>query len=71
MSKPIGDGLTPQQRYDAKNCVGVALKLNRATDADILARLEEEPNRQGYIKALIRADIVRRQRRARRQNSKA
>lgn len=60
MSKPIGDGLTPQARYDRKACVGLYLKLNRNTDADILARLEGVENKQGYIKSLIRADITAR-----------
>ena len=44
-------------KYDAANTVQVKLKLNKKTDADILARLEEEGNTQGYIKKLIRADI--------------
>lgn len=49
--------LTPQQRYDAKTARGVYLKLNKVTDADILAKLETVPSMQGYIKSLIRADI--------------
>lgn len=60
MSKPIGDGLTPQQRYDRKNCAGLYLKLNKTTDADILARLEGVKSKQGYVKSLIRADIAAR-----------
>lgn len=60
MSKPIKDGLTPQQRYDRKACVGLYLKLNKTTDADILARLEGVKSKQGYVKALIRADIAAR-----------
>ena len=48
---------TPQARYDAKNTVQVKLKLVKTTDADILAKLESVPNKQGYIKALIRADL--------------
>lgn len=48
---------TPQARYDAINTAQVMLKLNRRTDADILAKLSASGNRQGYIKALIRADI--------------
>lgn len=47
----------PQARYDAENAVRISLKLNRKTDADILARLEAMPSKQGYIKGLIRADI--------------
>lgn len=50
---------TPQERYDRNNTVRVALKLNTKTDADILARLEEVGNKQGYIKELIRKDISR------------
>lgn len=48
---------TPQSRYDAAHTQQIKLKLNRKTDADILARLAEEKNKQGYIKALIRKDI--------------
>ena len=49
---------TPQERYDAANTVRVQMKLNRRTDADILARLESIENKQGYIKMLIREDIA-------------
>lgn len=48
---------TPQGRYDKKNTTRVALKLNINTDSDILDRLNDEPNKQGYIKKLIREDI--------------
>lgn len=48
---------TPQSRYDAENTVQIKLKLNANTDADILRKLEEIKNKQGYIKALIRADM--------------
>ena len=48
---------TPQARYDEKNTVQVKLKLNAKTDADILDRLTQVENKQGYIKALIRADM--------------
>lgn len=50
---------TAQERYDAKNAVRMSLKLNRNTDADVLARLAEQTSKQGYIKALIRADIAK------------
>lgn len=46
-----------KERYDAENTVQIRLKLNKKTDADILQKLEEVGNKQGYIKALIRADI--------------
>lgn len=57
VSKALLDQLTPQERYDMMNTVRVALKLNTKTDADILARLEEVGNKQGYIKELIRKDM--------------
>lgn len=59
MSGKINDGLTPQARYDRKNCTGLYLKLNQKTDADIISRFDETANKQGYIKSLIRADIAR------------
>ena len=46
-------------KYDAANTVQVKLKLNKKTDADILKRLDEIGNKQGYIKTLIREDIKR------------
>lgn len=47
-----------QARYDKANTKQVMLKLNRNTDADILAKLAEVGNVQGYIKQLIRKDIA-------------
>lgn len=50
-------------KYDAANTVPVRMKLNKKTDADILAKLDEVSalpgGKQGYIKALIRADITK------------
>ena len=46
-----------QKIYDAANTMHVAIKLNRKTDADIVARLEQEPNKQGFIKQCIREYI--------------
>lgn len=46
------------ERYDRENTVRVAIKLNKKTDADILEQLERQENKQGYIKALIRADMA-------------
>lgn len=51
--------MTPQERYDAKTAVRICLKLNKGTDMDILAKLKDVPNKQGYIKQLIRQDITR------------
>ena len=49
-----------QKKYDEANRDKfriVNLKLNRASDADIIDKLESVDNIQGYIKSLIRADI--------------
>jgi hypothetical protein len=37
--------------------VGIYLKLNKGADKDIIQRLDEQDNKQGYIKDLIRTDI--------------
>lgn len=46
-------------KYDAAHTVQFKMKLNTGTDADILAWLDSLPNKQGYVKELIRADIAR------------
>ena len=48
-----------QAKYDAANTTRIALKLNNKTDADILERLDAVESKQGYIKKLIRDDIIR------------
>lgn len=50
---------TPQERYDKANRVAFHFRLNQKTDADIIARLEEVKNKQGYFKYLVRADIAK------------
>lgn len=44
-----------QKRFDEKNAVYVSLKLNRNTDADLIDILERVENKQGLIKAALRA----------------
>lgn len=51
--------LRAQAKYDKDNTVQVRLKLNKKTDRDILDYLDGCNNKQGYIKELIRADILR------------
>lgn len=46
------------KKYDKNNTKVVTLKLNKTTDADILEQLERSENKQGYIKQLIRNDIM-------------
>ena len=47
------------EKYDAENTRQIHMKLNLKTDSDILERLMEVGNIQGYIKDLIRNDIKR------------
>ena len=44
-------------KYDAANTKQVHLKLNLTTDKDIIEKLGQVDNVQGYIKDLIRKDI--------------
>ena len=44
-------------KYDKQNTKQVVLKLNLNSDADILAKLDDEKNKQGYIKSLVRNDM--------------
>lgn len=46
-------------KWEAKSTVQVKLKLHRRHDKDILNRLDESGNKQGYIKKLIRDDIAK------------
>lgn len=46
-----------QAEYDKANTQRVSIKLNKMHDADIINHLDRQPNKQGYIKALIRADM--------------
>ena len=52
-------GYAAQAKYKKEKTKQVALQLNLNTDSDILQKLDEVPNKQGYIKALIRADIAK------------
>ena len=45
--------------YRKQHIRRIAVNLSRIHDADILEHLEKQQNKQGYIKALIRADIKR------------
>lgn len=45
--------------YEKNNCTRVSIKLGNKTDADIIDRLNNQDNKQGYIKTLIRRDIER------------
>ena len=51
--------LRAQANYDKSNTIQINLKLNKKTDAEIIKRLSEVDNKQGYIKELISLDILR------------
>lgn len=46
-----------QAIYDKENCRRVVVRVNRDTEADIISWLESKPSMQGYIRALINADL--------------
>ena len=48
---------TPE--YDKNNCTRYNLKLNNKTDADVIEKLKQVENVQGYIKGLIRKEIMK------------
>ncbi|HCB94373.1 MAG TPA: hypothetical protein DEP65_00975 [Ruminococcus sp.] len=50
--------LTPQQRYAKKNIKQFKIDCVINTESDIIKQLESVPNKAGYIKQLIRADIA-------------
>ena len=48
-------------RYKAAHIKRVNIALNDRTDTDILKHLESIDNVQGYIKSLIRSDIMKKE----------
>ena len=54
MTKKIEDGKTAREIYDEANTKFYGLKLNKKTDADLIAFLDESGNIQGTIKEALR-----------------
>ena len=46
-----------QKRYKAKNTVRVTIDFNRATEQPLIDKLDEQQNKSGYVKDLIKKDI--------------
>lgn len=44
-------------KYQKENIQRVVIKLNKIHDADIIEHINAQPNKQGYLKDLIREDI--------------
>ena len=49
--------LAAQKRYDEKNTRQYKMKLNLVTDKEIIDWLDQQENKQGYIKKLIEKDM--------------
>lgn len=58
-SKEAFDFRKYQNGWMKKNLREFRLKMNVHGDADVIAKLESEPNIQAYLKQLIRDDIAR------------
>ena len=50
-----------KKAWTAAHTTRIVMNLNNNTDADILQKLKEVENKQGYIKSIIRADIAKEQ----------
>lgn len=46
-----------QKKYNRTKTKGYALKFNKVTDANCIAKMESVDSKTGYIKKLIREDI--------------
>lgn len=53
------DHAAAAHKYNKTHTVQVPIRLNKNTDADIIAHLESVQSKQGYIKELIRRDMNR------------
>ena len=49
----------PQDRYNKAHTVSIAIRLMKNTEQDIIQKLDSVPNKAGYIKQLIRADMAK------------
>ena len=52
-------GYASQKKYQQTSTKRIPFSVNLKTDQDIIQRLNEVPNTQGYLKELIREDIAR------------
>lgn len=50
---------TPQDRWHKAHTVSVTIRLMKNTEADIIQKLNSVPNKAGYIKSLILADMAK------------
>lgn len=61
MEKRTEKGLKAKREYiaayDKEKRTSLLLKLNKVTESDLIEHLNRQPNKQGYIKNLIKEDI--------------
>jgi len=50
--------LRADERYNKLKTTTCNIRLNKKTDLDIIQKLSEVPSKMGYIKSLIRSDII-------------
>ena len=53
--------MTAKNQWNKDNSLFVGVRIMKSTEADIIRRLEAEPNKSAYIKELIREDIKRKE----------
>lgn len=46
-----------QAKYDKANTVQFKMKFSKKNDAEIIERIQAQPNKQDYIRQLVIADI--------------
>lgn len=55
--KPYASSAKATAKWQKNHLRQIKFNLNYDTDADVIEKLDSTPNKQGYIKDLIRADI--------------
>jgi hypothetical protein len=48
-----------QNKYLKEKAISIGFRLMKNTEQDIIQKLDSVPNKAGYIKQLIRADIAK------------
>lgn len=52
--------LTPKELYDKEHTKVYTFRVVKSTESDIMQKLDGQKNKAGYIKSLIREDIIKR-----------
>lgn len=46
-------------RYNKKNTIQYIVRLNKNTDTALIAHMEHQENKQGFLKGLIKDDMMK------------